>query len=367
MGRVAVLLLLVAAARGDDEIVRRDHGKRTGKQSVAASGHAIALETGADRPYVRSVLVHGARYGEGYDPTAEVFEVAVCDADLSVLARFTVSYTEFSQHIFTWVEVPLPVPVRVPPAFRVVVDFHPTATKGVYVGYADVGRGHSSYYRIGEKEQPFAKGKEWMIRARTSASKEPLARPARNPREVLRKAAVPALAAGDLAAALARVSEAAGVPVVLDTKDAVAVCEVPAGTAESTLDRLAEAGGLGWDVRWGIVYVATEERLEGIPLARPEPESDAPTPPAVVALRTELARRPVELACHDLALEKAVAQVSSWLELRAKWDGSVDRRQTVTLDAKCLRACDALSLLLLPRGCGYRVVEGGIEIVPLGE
>ena len=365
MARALVLLLLAVAAHSGDKIERRDSGKRAGKQSVAVSGHAISYESSAKQPFVRSILIHGARYGQEYDPTATNFEIAICDK-LTPLVRFSASYAHFSQHIFTWVEIRLPKPVLVPRRFRVVVDFRATATKGVYVGYAQVPKSHSSYFRIGGREQAFAKGKEWMIRVRTSASASPLPRPARDPRKALRRAQVPRLDAADLASTLARLSDAANVPIVLDGPSGRPVPEVPAGSAEAALNKIAAAASLAWDVRWGVAYVATRERLERTPVALPETASETPTPPAIVALRTELARRRVDLACRDLPLEQAVAQVSDWLEFRVRWDPRVDRRQLVTIEAESLRARDALSLLLLPRGCAYRITKGGIMIVPAG-
>jgi hypothetical protein len=364
MGRAVVLLVLAAAAPGGDRVERRERGERTGKQSVAVSGHMIALDAPADRPFVRSVLVHGARYGEGYDPARTSFEVAVLDEKRNVLAKTTASYSLFAFQIFTWVEVPLPEPVRVPRSFHVVVDFRASATKGVYLGYADVATSHSSYFRLGGREQPFARGKEWMIRARTAATEKALRSPPRDVREALRAAQVPALDASDLASALARIAEAARVPVVLDHAPAAAPA-VPAGSAEAALDALAGACGLAWDARWGVAYVATRDRLAEIPLAPPEPEGGGPTPPDAVALRTELARRLVDLDARGLPLEDALAQVSHWLEFRVRFDPRVDRRQRVTAAAEALRGQDALALLLHPRGYAYRIVGRSIEIAPL--
>lgn len=364
MRRLGALLLLAAMAQGVDRIEKRDDGKRTGKQSVAVSGHAISYDAPADRPFVRSVLVHGARYGEGYDPTRTSFEVALCDEKFTVLAKVAASYCQFSPYIFTWAEVPLPEPVRVPRTFKVVVDFGATSTKGVYVGYADVAKSHSSYFRTGGGEQEFAKGKEWMIRVRMSESQKPLAHAARDMREALRAAQVPRLEAADLAATLARLSDAAHVPIVLDGP-AAAAPEIPAGSAAEALDRIAAACALAWDTRWGVVYVATRVRLNAIPGAVPEPADDARTPATSIALRTELARRRVDLECHGLPLDQAVAQVSGWLEFRVRWDPHIDRRQRVTVVGESLVARDALSLLLLPRDCTYQIVERTIEITPV--
>lgn len=357
----ALLLLLGAAARAGDRIEKRDHGKRTGKQSAAVSGHAISFEAPADLPFVRSVLVHGARYGDGYDPARTDFDVRVCDDKFAVLAKVAASYGEFGFQTFGWVEVPLPEPVRVPHTFRVVVDFAATETKGVYVGYGDVSKSHSSYFR--DKEEPFAKGKEWMIRVRMSSTKEPLRRPPHDVGETLRKVQVPKLAPGDLRATLQRIAAEARVPVVLDGASCTA-SEIPEGSAAESLDRIGQECGVSWDVRYGVVYVAARERLERIPTAMPEPDAEGPTPPEAVGLRLELGRRRVDLECRELPLEQAVAQVANWLEFPVKWDPRVDRRQPVTVVAEGLRAHDALSLLLLPRGAAFRIEQRSIVVEP---
>ncbi|MFI5402365.1 MAG: hypothetical protein ACHQ1G_05460 [Planctomycetota bacterium] len=43
----------------------------------------------------------------------------------------------------------------------------------------------------------------------------------------------------------------------------------------------------------------------------------------------------------------------------------MDRRHRVTMVAESIRGLDALSLLLLPRGCSFRIVDRAIEIAPL--
>jgi hypothetical protein len=228
-----------------------------------------------------------------------------------------------------------------------------------------VPKSHSSYFRIGGREQEFAKGKEWMIRVRTSASEEPLPRPVRDLGKALRAAQMSALGATDLADAIARMSEAAQVPIVLDGPS-VPAPEIPAGNVAEALDRIATACNVAWEVRWGVVYVATRERLDRIPAAAPEPKGDAPEPPEAVGLRTELARRRVDIDCRGLPLDQAIAQVSDWLGFSVRWDPRVDRRQPVTIVAGSIRGRDALSLLLLPRRCSYRIVERTIEIQPVG-
>ncbi len=82
---VALSIALIAAAAGagpEERWLRHDRGKRTGKQSMAASGHAIAFRAPAGDWHIRSVLVCGARYGR---PAR--FSLAICDGKLVPLVN----------------------------------------------------------------------------------------------------------------------------------------------------------------------------------------------------------------------------------------------------------------------------------------
>ena len=75
---VLVLLLAAPAALGAEEELKRDDGNREGKQSSAGTGHVVSFEAPKGKWYVRTVRVHGQRYGGGYDaktttePSAEI-------------------------------------------------------------------------------------------------------------------------------------------------------------------------------------------------------------------------------------------------------------------------------------------------------
>jgi C-terminal processing protease CtpA/Prc len=163
------LLVVAAAAAGGEKELSHDDGKLAGKKSTAGTGHVIAFEAPKGTWWVRSILVHGARYGGGYDAATTMLTVTICDSDLKPLGATTAKYELFSPGKFEWVEIPLEEPVEAPAKLKVVVEFRPTATQGVYVGFSETKQPHSGHGVPGGAEKPFAS--EWMIRARLSSEK----------------------------------------------------------------------------------------------------------------------------------------------------------------------------------------------------
>src|SRR5204863_902452 len=92
--------------------------------------------------YLRAVSVHGARYGPAAPP-ADMFDVALCDAQMRPIAVWKQQYKLFERGQPKWVRVETP-PTLVPPgALYVCVVFRPTAQNGVFVS-SDAGTtGHS--------------------------------------------------------------------------------------------------------------------------------------------------------------------------------------------------------------------------------
>lgn len=159
------LLLLSAPVRAGDTELTRDDGHREGKQSAAGTGHIVAFEAPRGEWWIRAVRIHGARYGGGYDPKEVMFAVAVCDEDLAPVTSFEAPYELFPAGRFDWVEVALPRVIRAPPRFKVVASFDPTATRGVFVGWAKSTAPHSTLGLPRGEERPAGSGREWMIRA----------------------------------------------------------------------------------------------------------------------------------------------------------------------------------------------------------
>jgi len=169
MRRLVALLLPVALAAAGEKELSRDNGEQASKRSSAGTGHVISFDAPRGKWWVRSVVIHGARYGGGYDPSTTSFTVTVCDADLKPLGSTTATYDLFAPGRFEWVEVPLEEPMEAPAGFKVVVEFRPTGTKGIFVACADTKASHSAWGIPGGQEKPF--DQEWMIRARLSSKK----------------------------------------------------------------------------------------------------------------------------------------------------------------------------------------------------
>ncbi len=355
---VALSIALVAATAGagpEERWLRHDRGKRTGKQSMAASGHSIAFRAPAGDWHIRSVLVCGARYGR-----PAPFSLAICNDKLVPLTEARPNTSLFREGAFTWAELPLDRPIAAPKSFRVVVDFRPTRAQGVYVGYGNIGKSHSTYARARGKEHRFAKGKEWMIRVRLSRSNEPLPR-RRKLADELAARSVPELAAGTLGDTLARFARAARVPVILDPALAAdrKTGAHAAGVASDVLQRLHPA-----DLRWGVVFVATRKRLEELPRGVPPFAVPGPRGAASIAIHTHLARRRVTLDFDGVRLEAAVRHVAEWLQFDVRWRPGVDRTQKVTVHAADLLGWHALCVLLIPRELTYVVGRNALIVRP---
>jgi hypothetical protein len=154
-----------------------DDGGAEGKKSIAGGGHARKFDApGAGDWYLTAVSVHGARYGGAQPPASATFDVALCDDGMKPVATWKQPYRAFDCGDAKWVRLELP-PTRVPPAgqgFYVVLDFHPTASQGVYVSYDDSARGTDRAGSLvatpGKKGSAFAAG-DWMLRVELDRAK----------------------------------------------------------------------------------------------------------------------------------------------------------------------------------------------------
>jgi C-terminal processing protease CtpA/Prc len=115
-------------------------------------------------------MVHGSRYGGRYDPKTTMFAVDIASTRMKSLHRTAAPYARFPFGEFKWVEVPLAVPQKAPSKFRVIVDFDPAATRGVYVAWSGASSKASFTGRAGGSERSWDKG-AWMIRVRLVSEK----------------------------------------------------------------------------------------------------------------------------------------------------------------------------------------------------
>ena len=308
-----------AGAAPSDRMLRHDTGKVRGKQSMTASGHAVSFRVPRGEWYVRSVLVHGSRYGKADQHT---FTVAVCDTELRSLTDGSGSFGAFREGLFTWVEVPVK-PVRVRRSVKVVADFRPTRTHGVYVAYCDVARSHSSYARPGGTESRFAKGKEWMIRVRLSPSARPLPQDETRMPEAIRK------------------RQGRGTPVVWDPEKS-ARQKLDSDAPLKTLDKNGDA----YLLQWGVIFV-TQRRLA--PTAQAEPTDIESMP-----LFDGLHHRRIDIDVRRQSPREAVEAVARWFDVEVDWQpDSAGRKFTMHADGVLGR--DALDLMLVPFGYSWKV------------
>ncbi|HEY7118939.1 MAG TPA: hypothetical protein VH475_20280 [Tepidisphaeraceae bacterium] len=146
-----------------------DDGTADGKRSIAGGGHARLFEApGGGEWYLRSVQVHGARYGPVAAP-ADQFDVALCDADMKPIAVWKQPYRSFARGVAGWVKIQTP-PTRVPAKFNVCLAFRPTARNGVLVSYDASTQGASRVATPGNAGAALGQG-DWMIRVELDRAK----------------------------------------------------------------------------------------------------------------------------------------------------------------------------------------------------
>lgn len=163
-----------------------DDDASEGSKSIAGSGHARRFSSpGAGEWYVRAVSVYGLRYGTRAPPVA-TFDVALCDDKLRTIAIWKKPYGTFRNGPKRWVRMEVR-PTLVPNRFYLCLNFRPTHTRGVKVGYDTSTTGNSLTGIPGKPGRPFPNG-DWMIRveldqprdADSLTGDEPPTRPAAN-------------------------------------------------------------------------------------------------------------------------------------------------------------------------------------------
>ncbi len=144
-----------------------DDGAVAGRNSIAGSGHGVRFKVSGDSWNLRSVRIHGSRYGYPRPPI-EDFHVWLCDKDFKIIADFPFPYSKFVRGKSEWVTLKVP-PTEVPQDFIICVGFDPTRTKGVYVSRDKEGSGNSLTGLPGRGARAFNRG-DWLIRARVDQS-----------------------------------------------------------------------------------------------------------------------------------------------------------------------------------------------------
>ena len=144
--------------------LKHDDGTMDGKRSMAGSGHAILFSKPVGEWYLTKVQIYGSRYGYPQAPR-ENFKIHVCDVDMNVIEEVEAPYSRFQRGVWRWVFVDIPR-VEVPDEFYICVNFNPTQTKGVYVGFDENITESHSKYALPDSHLEDTRGRfDWMIRA----------------------------------------------------------------------------------------------------------------------------------------------------------------------------------------------------------
>ena len=167
---------------------------------------------------------------------------------------------------------------------------------------------------------------------------------------------------GDL---LDEVSRATDRDVVIDPgelsarSETVALAHPVAGPAGDVLEDVLRTRGLTFDDRFGVLYVASPERLAAL--------STIPAP-----LSARLAAKTVTLSFEQLPLCEALDTLGRLKGVEIVLSTKIAARaaeERLTIDFKGIRLTDALALILFPRGLTYAesYAESGGMIVVRGE
>ena len=153
--------------RGLSVTLALDDGSAETQRSLGGSAHGHLFAVTEPEQYLRAVSIFGSRYGSQPDLT---FDVVLCDADYKPIALWTRPYSIFVPGDKQWARIELP-PTRVPEDFYVVVNFHATASNGIYLGVDQDASGNSVQGLPGSVPKPVKEG-EWMVRAELGRMKK---------------------------------------------------------------------------------------------------------------------------------------------------------------------------------------------------
>ncbi|MHC4952667.1 MAG: hypothetical protein ACYTGZ_02160 [Planctomycetota bacterium] len=121
-----------------------------------------------------------------------------------------------------------------------------------------------------------------------------------------------------------------------------------AGNLEIVLDKLTASAKCGWDLRWGVVYVASKKRLGALPRS------------AAFAVKGPV----VDLKFRKTPLQDAAKQIAAKSRHRLVLDPKADGKAKVTVEAKGLEPAQALAVTLLPVGHTAEIKDKTITIKP---
>ena len=107
-----------------------------------------------------------------------------------------------------------------------------------------------------------------------------------------------------------------------------------AGSVQKVLEKMCAKAGCAWSLRWGVVYVASRERLAAMPHAAPIP----------------MTGRLVELKFRKSTLAQVVNFLTAASGQQIVVDSKVDADTAISVEAKAVDCAQALALTLYPIG-----------------
>jgi len=147
-----------------------DDGTMEGKQSMSGSAETMLFRLPEGSWQLDGIKVFGARYGAD-EPPQEDISIYICDAEFKLLHELQIPYARFERGDEKWHSISF-APVNVAKTFYLGMDFHATATKGVYVGMdKGVRRSHSRIALPYAHIDDLKERADWMIRPHISPKK----------------------------------------------------------------------------------------------------------------------------------------------------------------------------------------------------
>jgi hypothetical protein len=135
----------------------------TNHASIGGGGEGRKFTlTDAGDLFITAVSVYGSRYGEEAVPPDMTFDIVLSDGDARMIAIWKGQYASFKNGNDGWARFEVP-PTRVPHVFNITLDFHATASNGVYVAFDSASNGSSVDTLPWQTPHPFLAG-DWMIR-----------------------------------------------------------------------------------------------------------------------------------------------------------------------------------------------------------
>ena len=140
-----------------------DDGTMEDKRSMSGSAETVLFRLPEGSWQLDGIKLFSSRYGADAPPKEDI-SIYICNQAFELLQEVKIPYSRFEKGDEKWHSISFD-PVNVPKTFYLGMDFHATATKGVYVGMdKGVKRSHSRiampYAYVGDMRETA----DWMIR-----------------------------------------------------------------------------------------------------------------------------------------------------------------------------------------------------------